>query len=192
MLILGVLPGRAVTTNRGQTDRFQHLKTRFLEVHCCERLPSLCANRANLKLQMQRAICLLLFQPHQPPTFRASLYKPLFSPCPSGFSVHSTFPPKTFGLPFILFLSLHHPLPLPTGATHLLSQPQRCNVMVHFSVDPACYHTSLHIPSVLHSRQSLLIYTFLPAFSRFLQWPVSMRARVLMQAETQVRDLKTL
>lgn len=111
---------------------------------------------------------------------------------PCGFSVGSAFPPKTFGLSLLPFLSFHHPLPLPMGATHLLSQPQFCNVMVHFSMDPACYHPSLHIPFVLHSRLSLLIYTFLPAFSRFLQWPVSMGAHVLVQAETQVGDLKTL
>ena len=78
------------------------------------------------------------------------------------------------------------------GATHLLSQPQFSNVMVHFSMDPAYYHPSLNTPFVLHSRLSLLIYMFLPAFPRFLQWPVSMGARVLMQAETQVGDLKTL
>lgn len=66
------------------------------------------------------------------------------------------------------------------------------NVMVHLSVDPACYYPSLHIPFVLHYRLILLTYTFLPALFRFLQWPVSMRAYVLVQAETQEGDLKTL
>lgn len=87
----------------------------------------------------------------------------------------------------------HHPLPLLMGLPICsLSPIPVMNVMVHLSVDPACYHPSLHIPFVLHSRLSLLTYTFLPALFRFLQWPVSMGAYVLVQAETQEGDLKTL
>lgn len=137
---MGIITRRVITTNRRHTDRSQHLKTRRLEVSCC--LPPLCANRANFRLQTQKAIRIIHPQP-QPHLLNSGHFcEPPLSPCPGWFSVVSAFPPETVESSFT---SLSPPPPTtPMAASHLFSQPSAHKVMVHLNMTPISHYLPLH------------------------------------------------